>query len=116
MLNELFPLGVPDDIVFQRGAGCARCDNLGHFGRIVLGEFWVLDEDSKHLVATAADPFTILQHTLGTPALITIVDDAVEKVTAGLVDPAEIVRVVPLNRIKAVARVRRQRAEAAPAT
>jgi len=115
LLAELFPLGVPDDVVFHRGTGCARCDNLGHFGRIVLGEFWVLDEDSKRLVATAADPFTILERTLGTPALITIVDDAIEKITTGLVDPAEIARVVPLNRINAVARIRKQRAEAAPA-
>ena len=109
--EELFPVGVPEGLTFYRGAGCSQCDDLGHFGRIVLGEFWVLDEDSKHLVAKCEDPYIILERALDTPALITIVDDAVEKVTAGTVDPAEVVRVVPLNRINAVARIRKRRAQ-----
>ena len=111
LLNELFPVGVPEGMTFYHGKGCARCDNLGHFGRIVLGEFWVLDEDSKAMVAKRVDPYTILERTIGTPALLTLVDDALDKVAAGLVDPAEIIRVVPLNRINAVAKIKKEQAE-----
>jgi len=116
--RELFPLGVPEGMTFYRGRGCARCDNLGHFDRICLGEFWVLDEDSKRLVAKCEDPFTILQKTINTPALITLVDDAIDKVAAGLVDPQEIIRIVPLNRINAVAQIKQElaREERAVAT
>jgi type IV pilus assembly protein PilB len=108
VLAELFPVGVPDDIAFSRGAGCPRCDNLGHRGRIVLGEFWVLDEEGKAMVAKKLDPYAILERSIGTPSLITMVDDAIDKVAAGQVDPVEIVRVVPLNRINAVAQIKKK--------
>jgi type IV pilus assembly protein PilB len=95
VLDEFYPSGVPSGVKFSRGAGCARCDGLGHVGRIALAEFWFIDHDSRMLITHRNDEDTIVQKTIGT-TLWPMLADAFDKVHKGIVDISELPTVLPM--------------------
>jgi len=103
LLRDFYPEGAPDGVVFYRGMGCSKCDGLGHLGRIVLAEFWYIDENARLLISSRATEETILKESLGVN-LFPLLGDALEKVQGGVVDISDLPTVVPMASITSTAR------------
>lgn len=108
VLADFYPLGVPKRAVFHKGAGCSKCDGLGHRGRVALAEFWFVDQESRALISRRANEDDIIGGVIGT-AFFPLLADALEKVNAGLVDISTLSGVMPLSSIRAAARTVQER-------
>ncbi len=108
LLGELYPAGVPSGVVFYRGAGCEKCDGMGHKGRVALAEFWFVDQASRMLISRRATEDEIIHETIG-KALHPLLADALEKVHAGAVDVSTLPTVVPMASVHATAQLIHER-------
>ncbi|MBE0469820.1 MAG: Flp pilus assembly complex ATPase component TadA [Methyloprofundus sp.] len=74
--------------IFIRGDGCDHCNHTGHKGRTVVAE--VLITDSKLMQLIASNKVQEAHEYLrGSKGFISLVDAAIEKVEAGLLDPRD---------------------------
>lgn len=79
-----------------RGAGCSRCQRSGYYDRIGVFEFVEFDAGLADLVAARAGTDALLRYAAQHGA-ITLRDDALAKVRAGLTTLEEAVRVTTLS-------------------
>jgi general secretion pathway protein E len=68
------------------GRGCERCRNLGTVGRTVVAEV-ILPDDQLYEYVRAGEKMKATEYWLREQGGQTIVDHAIEKVAAGIVDP-----------------------------
>lgn len=47
IINEL---KLPKDVSYFKAIGCKKCDFVGHLGRVVIGELFIIDSDVKHMI------------------------------------------------------------------
>ena len=113
VLADFYPMGVPGWVKFYKGAGCSKCDGLGHKGRIVLSEFWFADHESKMLIARRASEDVIINDGIGR-SFFPILQDALEKVHAGIVDISSLPGVLPMASLQATARLIQEKELLAP--
>jgi type II secretory ATPase GspE/PulE/Tfp pilus assembly ATPase PilB-like protein/FixJ family two-component response regulator len=81
------------DIAGYSGRGCSACNNSGYKGRLALHEVLVPDDRLRHLISGQAGmlELTTAAREAGTNMLI---DDAKEKVAAGLTTADEVLRLL----------------------
>jgi type II secretory ATPase GspE/PulE/Tfp pilus assembly ATPase PilB-like protein/FixJ family two-component response regulator len=81
------------DITGYSGRGCSACDNSGYKGRLALHEVLVPDDHLRHLISAQAGmlELTTAARESGTNMLI---EDAKEKVAAGLTTADEVLRLL----------------------
>ena len=93
LLTRLGPLFEPSKIKVSRGRGCAKCHNTGYRGRLGIYEVLVPDENMRHLIASGASilEMTQMARQIGATPMI---EDAREKVNAGLTTLEEVLRVL----------------------
>lgn len=93
LLARLGPLFVAGKIKVFRGRGCAKCHNTGYRGRLGIYEVLVPDEKMRHLIASGASilEMTQIARQIGTTPMM---EDAREKVNAGLTTLEEVLRVL----------------------
>jgi type II secretory ATPase GspE/PulE/Tfp pilus assembly ATPase PilB-like protein len=72
-----------------RRAGCARCDHTGYHGRLGLHELMRADERVRERIRRRA-PASELQAAGLDTGMITLRQDGIEKVLAGLTDLPEV--------------------------
>ncbi|GEN06338.1 general secretion pathway protein E/type IV pilus assembly protein PilB [Myxococcus fulvus] len=82
----------------QVGQGCAACNHTGYKGRLGIFELLVVDPDLQDLIARG-EPTVHLRRHARAHGLRTLVEDALDKVDAGITTVAELVRVVPYRHI-----------------
>jgi len=93
-VRYLGPLFAPERLPQeQRGRGCRRCGNTGYAGRVGVFEILMPDDDLRHLVTSGASVLEIDRHIAG-HGHRRLIDDAWEKVRAGLTTSAEVLRVL----------------------
>lgn len=78
-----------------KAVGCEKCSG-GHKGRIVVAEILSFDRELDDLVARSASRKDISAY-VSSHGFITMVDDGLLKVVAGLIDLKELARVVDLT-------------------
>ena len=76
----------------QRGDGCERCGKTGYRGRIGLYELLLMSDAIRHHIATGADANVIREEAIK-EGMLTLRQDALAKLKAGLTTPEEVVRV-----------------------
>ena len=76
--------------------GCAKCDNTGYKGRTVISEVLPLDPALDNLIAISVTKKEILTH-CRSRGFLTMDEDGIEKIIAGLIDVQELMRVVDLT-------------------
>jgi type II secretory ATPase GspE/PulE/Tfp pilus assembly ATPase PilB-like protein len=69
--------------------GCDACAGTGFDGRIGLFELWHLDEIARQLILDGADG-AALEKQAWNQGMVTLADDAMAKVTAGLISLSEV--------------------------
>jgi type II secretory ATPase GspE/PulE/Tfp pilus assembly ATPase PilB-like protein/DNA-binding NarL/FixJ family response regulator len=93
LLARLGPLFEPSKIKVSRGRGCAKCHGAGYRGRLGIYEVLVPDEKMRHLIASGASilEMTQMARQIGVTPML---EDAREKVNAGLTTLEEVLRVL----------------------
>jgi type IV pilus assembly protein PilB len=95
---ELLPfLGrLPDGMRFTAGSGCHECRGSGYSRRVGLYELLVLDEEVRALVSAGASVGAV-REAAARAGHVTLVEDGVAKIAAGLTTLEEVVRVTRGN-------------------
>ncbi len=84
MLAEVYPDGVPADMTFFRGAGCAHCSGVGSFGRIAVVEFLPTSPALRLAISRGATVDELRQCALDA-GLVPLRDHALELVKHGVI-------------------------------
>ena len=80
---------------FLKGQGCRHCRHTGYKGRIAVFENLILNEEVRDAVLKHKSSYEIRNISLETSGLLTLMEDAISKATAGLTTIEEIFRCVP---------------------
>ena len=107
---EFFPEGVPGELRFVRGTGCASCDHTGYAGRLALVEFWAPEEPERILIDAGSD-VAALRKAAMQGGMEMLVADAIDKVSQGLTTMEEVRKVVPFTQIVSYRRAVREAVE-----
>jgi general secretion pathway protein E len=87
---------LPEDLggrLLFRSKGCSECLNTGYQGRIGIFELMVMNDDLKNFILTTSDSNQIQRKALATGEMITLRQDGLQKVMAGLTTIEEVYRV-----------------------
>jgi type II secretory ATPase GspE/PulE/Tfp pilus assembly ATPase PilB-like protein len=84
-----------EEITFYKGKGCKECDFTGYLGREMISEVLVINDKLAHLIANK-DKTEILEvaKELG---FVSMVEDGINKIKAGITTLEEILRVVKVD-------------------
>jgi type IV pilus assembly protein PilB len=89
-------LGIQAGIPLARGKGCTACRNTGYKGRLAAFEVLKMTETVKHAIHQKESASTVRRMALE-EGMVSLRQDAVRKVVAGMTTPAEILRAVYLE-------------------
>jgi type II secretory ATPase GspE/PulE/Tfp pilus assembly ATPase PilB-like protein/CheY-like chemotaxis protein len=90
-------LGLPPKGNYRRGRGCESCRNSGFGGR--TGVYEILEVTPKVAAAIEARaPEATIRTAARSAGMRTLLEDAVEKIVAGITTPEEVLRVVQADR------------------
>ncbi len=78
---------------YYRGVGCKKCRNTGCTGRIAIHELFVPDEDTIELINRNASTKELRDKAIKN-GMVSLRDDGIKKVKAGIVSIEEVLRVV----------------------
>ena len=76
-----------------RGKGCDRCNNTGYSGRLGVFEFFVMNEDFRHVISSGYKESELLKLARAN-GMLTLIEDGVEKARRGETTLEELVRVI----------------------
>jgi general secretion pathway protein E len=88
----LTPEDLGDRSLF-RSTGCSECLNTGYQGRIGIFELMVMTDDLKNFILTSSDSNQIRKRALEAGGMLTLRQDGLQKVMAGLTTLEEVYRV-----------------------
>lgn len=83
---------IPKPLVFQKGAGCARCANQGYQGRVAVAEVILFTEELQELTTSGFKPKDVMAE-LAKQHFVTLRQDCILKAVAGLTTLEEVFRV-----------------------
>jgi general secretion pathway protein E len=78
--------------LLKRGCGCERCGGTGYRGRVGLYELLLVSDAVRHLITSGADANLIRKQAMA-EGMLTLRQDALDKLRQGLTTPEEVVRV-----------------------
>ena len=79
-----------------RGVGCEKCGQSGYKGRAVICEILPFDRELDELILHEAGRRKMMEYALS-QGFISMVEDGIQKVVAGVTDLKELIRVVDLT-------------------
>lgn len=93
LVLRLGPLFQAASLSFYKGAGCRECFGTGYQGRIGLYEIFSLDDDIRDLISRSGSVLE-LDRLARQKGIKTLLEDARDKVSAGLTTAEEVIRVL----------------------
>jgi general secretion pathway protein E/type IV pilus assembly protein PilB len=105
--DEAERLGLPAGTPMWAGRGCPECAGTGFRGRTGIYELFLPDEEMADMIANQEPVHRIRRRALE-KGMRTLVDDALDKATAGVTSLREILRTVPFRIIERQVRERRE--------
>ncbi|MBI5451119.1 MAG: Flp pilus assembly complex ATPase component TadA [Gammaproteobacteria bacterium] len=81
------------EIKFYKGEGCPRCNKSGYAGRVALYEILIPSAEMKELIASGAG-FIEIAKLAQQQGITSLIEDARDKVNAGLTTVEEVLRVL----------------------
>ncbi|MFP4474501.1 MAG: ATPase, T2SS/T4P/T4SS family [Desulfatibacillaceae bacterium] len=93
VLRGLRLLDKRDETAFRRGAGCAKCHGSGYKGRVGLYEVLEFDQELRRMVHAGASDSELVR-AAHQANMVTILEDAMEKVDRGMTTCEEVLRVL----------------------
>jgi type IV pilus assembly protein PilB len=89
---------VPEDIAryeFKKGEGCPACNHTGYKGRLAVFEMLILNEYVREAILSHKSSYDIRKISVETTGLVTLMEDALSKVAAGITTFEELFRCIP---------------------
>lgn len=80
-----------EDANYQKGKGCANCNDTGHRGRFGIFEVFVVEDEARKLIYEKV-PASVLRQRAREMGMRTLREDGARKVIAGLTTVEEVVR------------------------
>jgi general secretion pathway protein E len=74
------------------GVGCPQCKNTGYAGRTAIHELFVMDDEAHRAILSGADA-TTLHNVARKGGMLTLYEDGLRKVAAGITSLEEVLRV-----------------------
>lgn len=96
LIQDFYPKGVPEGMVFYRGAGCEACRGKGYRGRVGLYEFWEVRPEARHIISHAGNEEDI-RNAAVKEGMRLLLMDALIKVEKELTTLEELSRVVSVD-------------------
>lgn len=87
------PVSPDANITFYRGAGCSFCRHTGYKGRIGVYELMLVDNEIRELILQKA-PTHVLRQAALEAGMITLKQDAMQKILEGITTMEEALRVI----------------------
>ena len=87
-----------EDITFYKGKGCKYCNFTGYLGREMISEILIVNSEISKMINEGKDRESILQEARKT-GFITMIEDGINKLKAGVTTIEEILRVVKVDSI-----------------
>ncbi len=84
---------LPPEFTFYKGKGCSKCDFTGYYGRTMISEVLVVDEDIAQLISKGATKFEIFHYALEQKGFEPMIVDGVKKALRGVTTLEELMRV-----------------------
>jgi general secretion pathway protein E len=100
-----------EGVQIRAGRGCDHCHHTGYRKRIGIFELLLVDSGVQDLIASGAHNAQIRNYALE-HGFKTMVDDALEKISGGLISVDELIRVVPYRHLVSMRDERRGRPRA----
>ncbi|MFH1202632.1 MAG: ATPase, T2SS/T4P/T4SS family [Candidatus Omnitrophota bacterium] len=85
-------LGIKEK-TFYRGKGCNRCNNTGYFGRVAIIEAFPITDEIRDLIIKKSSADLIKDYAIKHMNFKTLWDDALVKLTSGIITLEEMLRV-----------------------
>ncbi|KUK14279.1 MAG: type pilus assembly protein PilB [bacterium] len=85
--------GLPPGSVYYVGKGCEECGDTGYMGRTGVFELMLISEEIQRLTVERASASKIREQAIR-EGMVTLKDDGVRKIRAGVTTPSEVMRVV----------------------
>jgi type II secretory ATPase GspE/PulE/Tfp pilus assembly ATPase PilB-like protein len=96
LIREFFG-AAPPDITMYKGAGCAKCQQVGYRGRILVADLWLPDEQDNLLIMSKA-PYEELRRS-ARRTTVSMAQDARARLAGGWTTLEELARVLPYTSI-----------------
>lgn len=80
----------------MKSKGCQKCNNTGYKGRTVIAEILVFDRDLDDMVSSSKTRKEMMDYVLS-KGFVSMQEDGLHKVSAGILDLKELTRVVDLT-------------------
>jgi type IV pilus assembly protein PilB len=93
---ELIKPYLKEEITFYKGNGCKECEFTGYLGREMISEVLVINDKLAHLIASSKDKLEIVEVSKEY-GFVTMIEDGINKIKAGITTIEEILRVVKVN-------------------
>ena len=87
--------GKEPEIIYD-AVGCDKCNGTGYNGRILIHEYFSLDEDIERMIVTGAKHSEIKEH-LKKTGMVTLYEDGLIKAGEGLTTLSELELIMPVN-------------------
>ena len=97
--SDLKMLGYnPEDMgkyTLLKGSGCPICNHTGYKGRVAVFEMLVLNEFVREAILSCKSSYELRRISIETTGLLTLMEDALSKVTLGITTLEETFRCIP---------------------
>ncbi len=93
VLYKLGPVFQSSKIETCKGKGCPKCNNTGYSGRVAIYEVLIPSEKMRHLISSGASIHEIT-NLVNEEGMVTLIEDAHDKVSMGLTTIEEVFRVL----------------------
>lgn len=84
---------INEDTQFYAGKGCAKCNNTGYSGRLLISEILVVSESVAKLVSSEASKYDISRHAQEHDGFEPMIVDGLSKAIQGITTLEEVLRV-----------------------
>jgi general secretion pathway protein E/type IV pilus assembly protein PilB len=84
---------LPQKYTFYKGKGCSKCDFSGYYGRTMISEILVLDEELSKLISENANKFEIYEYASKKKDFKPMIIDGINKALRGITTLEELLRV-----------------------
>ena len=84
---------LPQEYTLYKGAGCSKCDFSGYYGRTMISEVLLIDEDIAKLISEGATKFEIYEYAVAHKDFKPMIYDGVKKALKGVTTIEEVLRV-----------------------
>ena len=93
-LDKVREYGIDEESVLYAGEGCSHCDFTGYYGRTMVSEILIVDEQITKLIAENANKVTITEYALESKNYEPMIYDGIRKAINGITTIEEVLRVI----------------------